>query len=299
MDDDGTLLDNSLMVFGPARTQVYRSLYHTPGEAERSLFHAVLRAGHLRTGPTYRIERGPMVGHEWLLCIEGAGFLRTGRRTHRVARGQLAWLALHAPHAHWPDPTHPWTLKWVRLDGGRLDRLSAILSADSQPVFDLPDPAAAANRFDAVMDLLDRRPPGVELHLEPQLSAVVADLAAGRLGASPGLLAVDTEMPGVEAAATQMRIYPHRPWRVPELAAEAGLSVSHFYRQFRAAFGATPIDFLRRERVNLAKRRLIESDDPVAAIGEQVGYPDPFYFSRQFRQVAGVSPQHYRRLERR
>ena len=39
-----------------------------------------------------------------------------------------------------------------------------------------------------------------------------------------------------------------------------------------------------------ARQLLITSDHTVAEIAAAVGYPDPFYFSRQFSAVNGVSP---------
>jgi AraC family transcriptional regulator of arabinose operon len=43
-----------------------------------------------------------------------------------------------------------------------------------------------------------------------------------------------------------------------------------------------------------ARQLLITSDHTVAEIAASVGYPDPFYFSRQFSAVNGVSPREFR-----
>jgi AraC-like DNA-binding protein len=43
-----------------------------------------------------------------------------------------------------------------------------------------------------------------------------------------------------------------------------------------------------------ARQLLITSDHTVAEIAASVGYQDPFYFSRQFRAVNGVSPREFR-----
>jgi AraC-like DNA-binding protein len=62
--------------------------------------------------------------------------------------------------------------------------------------------------------------------------------------------------------------------------------------------GTSPIDWLRRERITNAKRRLVESDEPVKRIAEQVGYHDRFFFSRDFKQVTGQTPTEFRNSER-
>ena len=73
------------------------------------------------------------------------------------------------------------------------------------------------------------------------------------------------------------------------------LSVPHFSRRFRQVFHAAPIDWLRRERITHAKRRLLESGDSIKEVAEQVGYHDAFYFSREFKRYTGSSPSDCRR----
>jgi AraC-like DNA-binding protein len=82
-----------------------------------------------------------------------------------------------------------------------------------------------------------------------------------------------------------------------ELARLAGMSTPHFFRRFKRATGSSPIDWLRRERINQAKRHLSETADPVGEIAERVGYSDPFYFSRDFKRMTGHSPREYRSQE--
>jgi AraC-like DNA-binding protein len=45
-----------------------------------------------------------------------------------------------------------------------------------------------------------------------------------------------------------------------------------------------------------ARRRLHETDEDVAIVGERVGYCDPAYFARLFRRIHGTSPRSFRRM---
>jgi len=94
-----------------------------------------------------------------------------------------------------------------------------------------------------------------------------------------------------------MRRKFEQPWTVEELAQMTGLRASHFFSQFHRATGSSPINWLRRERINQAKRRLCETRDAIHVVAESVGYTDPLYFSRDFRKLVGISPRHYRRQE--
>jgi transcriptional regulator GlxA family with amidase domain len=102
----------------------------------------------------------------------------------------------------------------------------------------------------------------------------------------------------VQKAIEKMRLYFHTPIRVAELALLAGMSESHFSRLFKSAIGTSPIDWLRRERINQAKHRLIESDDPIKEIARQVGYSDQFFFSKDFKKMTKLTPTQFRDEEK-
>ncbi|TVR10555.1 MAG: AraC family transcriptional regulator [Planctomycetota bacterium] len=87
---------------------------------------------------------------------------------------------------------------------------------------------------------------------------------------------------------------PARPWTLDLLAQQHGLERSYLGRRFRRVTGMSPLAWLGRHRCELAAIRLLCSSDPIAAIGKSVGWEDPNYFSRRFRQEMGVSPSTYR-----
>ena len=79
-----------------------------------------------------------------------------------------------------------------------------------------------------------------------------------------------------------------------ELAAMAGLSISHFERRFRRAFGASPRQYLVRIRVEHAAKILLQSNKTVSKIAQECGFYDHAHFSRSFRKIMQVSPSEYR-----
>ena len=101
----------------------------------------------------------------------------------------------------------------------------------------------------------------------------------------------------VEESRRAMRRDYGRRWSIRDFAELMGLSETQFFRRFRTALGVSPMDYLRRERINNAKRALAGSSDPIHLIAERVGYGDPYYFSRDFKKVVGIPPRDYRRKE--
>jgi AraC-like DNA-binding protein len=85
--------------------------------------------------------------------------------------------------------------------------------------------------------------------------------------------------------------------RLPALAAQCGLSVSHFARAFRQSFGTPPHHYLVLQRVERAKELLARSTHALSDVAQQVGFSDQASFSRTFKAVVGVTPGRWRRQQ--
>ena len=80
-----------------------------------------------------------------------------------------------------------------------------------------------------------------------------------------------------------------------ELAAEAGLSVHHFAREFRRATGATPYAYTLRRRLDRARELVVGSQIPIARIGTVSGFPSAAHFTDRFHREMGALPGALRR----
>jgi transcriptional regulator GlxA family with amidase domain len=85
---------------------------------------------------------------------------------------------------------------------------------------------------------------------------------------------------------------------VEEMVGRSGVAERTFKRRFTLATGVSPLDYVQRLRVEVAKRRLEQSDAPIDDISWAVGYEDPAFFRRLFRRITGVAPGAYRRKYR-
>ena len=70
---------------------------------------------------------------------------------------------------------------------------------------------------------------------------------------------------------------------------------SAFARDCNATLGVTPMEFVTRNRLNLARRLLVSTVRPVEAIAAEVGFSSRSHFSRVFRDHYGTDPSTFRR----
>lgn len=75
---------------------------------------------------------------------------------------------------------------------------------------------------------------------------------------------------------------------------ELGFSSAYLTKIFNKYKGCTPVKYLTDIRINRARQLLLNTDLPIRQIGEKVGYPDQFHFSKTFRKATGDSPSTFR-----
>lgn len=79
------------------------------------------------------------------------------------------------------------------------------------------------------------------------------------------------------------------------IAAELGLSISHFSRAFRISTGLPPHQWLLHQRVKAAKQLMSVRDLPLSEIAISAGFANQSHFTRIFSALVGVSPGAWRR----
>jgi AraC-like DNA-binding protein len=84
--------------------------------------------------------------------------------------------------------------------------------------------------------------------------------------------------------------------RLSDAARDCGLSAVHLSRLFRRFAAESPHAFLARTKMNHAAELIARDNSSVKAAGAQVGYDDPYHFSRVFKRVHGVAPSRFSTL---
>ncbi len=81
-----------------------------------------------------------------------------------------------------------------------------------------------------------------------------------------------------------------------DLAYKLGYSTNYFIKLFKNTMGVTPLKYIKRKRLEEAKKLLLSTDLDINLIMQKVGFLDFSYFSKSFKARYGFSPQNYRNL---
>ena len=84
---------------------------------------------------------------------------------------------------------------------------------------------------------------------------------------------------------------------VEELSRALGMSRVHLYKKLLQITGKSPIEFIRVIRLKRAAQLLRESQLHVSEVAYEVGFNNPKYFSRHFKDEFGVLPSAYQEKE--
>ena len=241
-------------------------------------------ADHLRS----RTEGSPQA--IVIVCVDGAGWCRLPSGRYDVEAGQVLVIPAGVPHSYGAAGDHPWTIWWLHLGGADVAELvGAVLAGTDGPVVRVGDLYQAVSLVEDALRRMERDD-SVRSRQAAAGSAwhLLALLAADRAGAPA------SRADAIDQAEQYLREHLGARISVAELAGLARLSPSHFAALFRRATGTGVLQYQTRLRMSRARELLDTTDQPIAEIARALGYADPFYFSRQFRSVHGVSPSEYR-----
>ena len=215
-----------------------------------------------------------------------------------VLTGRWFWSAYPGPRIafHPAPPATHWRHRYIAFRGPRVRRW---MRDGLFPIAPQPAPAPrdieTGARFDRLLDLATHHSgePFATLRAMHILEEFLIELAEDRTAASRSRPAwVKTAMARLDLVA---RGEDDVVIEYPDIADDLGMTEVTFRRRFRAATGTPPHEYLIQSRVAEARRLLGETDLPIKAIAQRLGYNDVYFFSRQFKKFAGVPPALYRR----
>lgn len=85
------------------------------------------------------------------------------------------------------------------------------------------------------------------------------------------------------------------PLKLDDVAAQVRVSPFYFCKLFKSTTGMTFTEFVNRQRIERAKRRLLDPAERITEIAYDIGYQSLSQFNRSFLRIVGESPTQFRK----
>lgn len=252
---------------------------------------AVVCAGWEECHRDYEIAR-PSFAYEAVELLAGGEWdVKIGREQRRCGPGFAAIYGPARPCSIKAAGQGPHLKYFVDLAGKRSRDLLAECGLRARGILPCVESAHIAELFEQILSCSDLQANGRDATVCALVEALLRRTAAGRrVVPKPGLPSAGT----FERCRAYME--SHYPYieSISRVAAACHVSAPYFSRLFRRHTGTTAERYLSLLRVNHAARLLQQSGMTVKEAGQQVGFKDPYHFSRAFKRVHGKAPREFR-----
>lgn len=209
------------------------------------------------------------------------------------------------PGWHCTVRSHDVRVQAIALPRSLLTAVAATASARPQPSWEFSSPSpvnGGARRWRHTAQFVDGLLAGPEPAAAPLVIGAVARLlAATALAVFPNTAVTepagrdqrDARPQTVRRAVTFIDEHAHQDITIADIAAAASVTTRAVQLAFRRHLDTTPLDYLRRVRLDRAHHDLIAADpasQTVTAIAYRWGFASPSRFSAYYRQAYGVLP---------
>lgn len=240
-------------------------------------------------------------GHTWgpgvrdhylvhLICTGKGVYTLHGREWH-LSAGDLFFAPPGETICYRADENEPWEYCWTGFQG--IDARSlcerAGLTAET-PVRHFDDPQTPRRLLLDIMQASGVRTED-SLRMTGCLCAFLAYLVQTAGSSAPRQ--TNGSLEHVRRACAFISTNYSRPITIGDITRAVGVCRSRLYRAFEEQMGVSPARYLTHFRIEQARLLLETTDHSVKTVAYSVGFEDPLYFSRRFRELVGCPPKVY------
>lgn len=231
--------------------------------------------------------------HLLIYCEQGSGYANLEGANFQIGKGDFLLLPANRAHFYGAAEGDPWTVRWISFRGVSSHSLmNYLITRIGGYQGTVTHTAAMTAMVSKIMSSLSRGCAEINLLTAARclpilLSAMASDTPVvfredyGISGATAR--GVDFMLKNLESSIT-----------IEEIARSANLSVSRFIKVFHENTGYSPIEYLNHLKIQRACNYLDFPEMKIREVALKIGIADPYYFSRLFTSVMGLSPTAFR-----
>jgi AraC-like DNA-binding protein len=232
-------------------------------------------------------------GHIIIYCVSGKGKAQIEKQTYPISAGEFILLPAKRPHEYSADANNPWTIFWIHFTGANSENfINMMLQKMGSPVFPISFKENRLQLFEEIYNSLEK---GYSIdNLCYASLSLQYFLASCCFDTNYNHKAKTENNNSIDLCIEYMQKNINKPLALSEIAGAVSLSRSHIATLFKKKTGFALIEYFNQLKTQKACQYLLFTDLRVNEIATLLGFDDPYYFTRMFTKIIGVSPIKYR-----
>ncbi len=230
-------------------------------------------------------------------CVDGYGFYELNGEKFTVAPNEFFILPQNVEHIYGSSDASPWSIYWLHFGGPSLPEFNKQMAVEAHfkptHIKDNGEIVALFQKMYKALELgysIDNLL-FANLCLQHFLSLFIYN---GRHFPVPENKNLDS----VDRAILFMQEHITEIITLRDLSSYSNYSVSRFSNLFKQKTGYAPMDYFMQMKIQQACQLLDFTDRSIKDIAITMGFDDPYYFSKRFKQVIGLPPLRYREVKK-
>ena len=230
-----------------------------------------------------------------LYCVGGKGWIRLNDTEYQLIPNTYIILPKNIPHHYGSSLKEPWSIYWLHFSGKQSDLLYSRYadSGEEGPQY-IPYQENRIALFQQIIQALENDSGNAEMELTYLKllqfvgSFIYTDSASKESSIDDA----------ITASVRFMKQNLQKNFSIQELASQANYSVSRYSELFRLKTGYAPIQYFIQLKIQKSCQYLYFSKMNIKEICKEIGFEDPYYFSRMFKKQMGMPPLQYRKMQK-
>lgn len=229
-----------------------------------------------------------------IYCVDGKGWIDIDGTQHEILPNSFYIIPQKVPHHYASSVKVPWSIYWLHFTGSQAQLLfnSYTQITNTNGHYIAYDENRVA-QFNYLTDVLEN---DMSSTMAEAVYIKTLSLLGSFIYVEPNTPDGDTD--SIAESVTLMKQNLKTNFQISEFAARANYSVSRYTELFRKRTGYAPIQYFIQLKIHKACQYLCFTKMNIKQICNELGFDDPYYFSRIFKKHIGHSPLSYRKRYR-
>lgn len=277
------------------KTSVWNMISATAASKASLLY--LQESGDFWCKPGYYTTREGFVSFLIKLTLDGCGQLDYQGQRYSVPPGHFFWIDCRKRQSYRTDPdTGNWHTVWVHFYGSNAQFYydTFIKQNGGSPVAALPTNSPVFSLFPALLqqDNSGRNQQMTDFESANLLHQLISECTLCSMAA--------THPDDIPQTIHAVRLYLAQNYAqkitLEDLGSHFNLNPFYLQKQFKRYVGQSPSEYVIYLRMTHAKKLMRQTKKPIGEIAREVGISNLGYFTRQFKQQEGITPQEYCKL---